>query len=336
MPGGSVRCGRAFAPAHVSGIFVPRLDSRDPRGRGSLGAGLVLDAGVWAYAEWQATARSALRVTADVRSPLEISEAVARRLLARRRGRLTLRLEHALPIGQGFGSSAAGALATGLAVAAALQLPRGRAVEVAHLADLFGGGGLGGVAAILGGGLEVRLRAGIPPFGRIVREPVDRTVLVGTVGAPIRSPGLLHHPARMRRFADATGLFEEFAARPSWEAFWTVSERFTDSVRLTTPRLTTILRGLRRRGARAAQAMFGRSFFAAPPPGEGEVRVRRWLTEGEVPFREIAVARRGARRTAVSGDGPTRPGPGGDEVATGPASRDERGSLGVAADARVF
>jgi len=336
VPDGSVRYGRAFAPAHVSGIFVPRLDSRDPRGRGSLGAGLVLDAGVQAWAEWQAASRSTLRMTADVRSPLEISEAVARRLLARRGGRLTVRLEHALPIGQGFGSSAAGALATGLAVAAALEIPRRRAVEVAHLADLFGGGGLGGVAAILGGGLEVRLRAGLPPFGRIVREPVDRTVLVGTAGAPIRSPGVLHDSTRMRGFAGGAELFDAFAARPSWEAFWTVSERFTDSVRLTTPRLTTILRGLRRRGARAAQAMFGRSFFAAPAPGEGEARVRRWLAEAGVPFREVVVARKGARLLAVRGGGPARPRPGEYDASTVPAARDRARSLGVRADARVF
>jgi len=307
MPGASYRLGRAFAPAHVSGIFVPCLDAPDPRGRGSLGAGLVLDVGVTAVAAWQAASRSTVRLFADVALPLEISRTVATRLAAGRGGRLTVRLEHSLPIGQGFGSSAAGALATGLAVAGALDLPRARAVEVAHLADLFGGGGLGGVAAILGGGLEMRVKAGLPPFGRIVRERIDRSVLVGTVGAPIRSATLLRRPARLRRFREGAELFAELAANPGWDRFWTVSERFTDSVRLAPPRLSALLRGLRRRGGYAAQAMFGRSFFATARTTGGMAPLRRWLAREGVAFREVRVSRLGARRVGVGTDGPDRP-----------------------------
>ena len=295
MADGSRRCRRAFAPAHVSGIFVPSLEARDPRGRGSRGAGVVLDAGVRATASWARARRPSLRLSADVPARLEISETVARRLLARRGGRLEVRLEHSLPIGQGFGSSAAGALATGLAVAAVLGLPRRRAVEVAHLADLFGGGGLGGVAAILGGGLEMRLRPGIPPFGRVVRTEREAQIVVGTVGGPLRSAGLLGRPAQLVRFSAGAPLFERLLRDPGWETFWEVSERFTDSAALTTPRLSVVLRGLRRRGAHAAQAMFGRSFFAELPSGEKGAAIRRWLAGEAVGVRALGVGRRGAR-----------------------------------------
>jgi pantoate kinase len=294
VPGASVRCGRAFAPAHVSGIFVPRVEARDPRRRGSVGAGLVLSAGVAASALWRPARRPSVRLATDRPGRFPISEEVARRLGAARPGALTVHLRHDLPIGQGFGSSAAGALATGLAVAEALEIPRRRAVEVAHLADLFGGGGLGGVAAILGGGLEVRVRPGVPPFGRVVRRTVDRPLLVGTIGPPIRSPGVLRDPDRLARFAAAAPLFDRLAAHPTWEAFWSVSERFTGAVRLAPPRLDDVLRGLRRRGARAAQAMFGRSFFAAPPPGDRGADLVRWLRRERVTVRTLRVARRGA------------------------------------------
>jgi pantoate kinase len=294
VPGASVRRASAFAPAHVSGIVVPRLEARDPRARGSLGAGLVLSVGVTASARWEEASRPSVRVTAKGRPRLDISEAVARRLAARRPGRLTVRLEHGVPIGQGFGTSAAGALVTALAVAAALELPPSRAVEVAHLADLFGGGGLGGVAAILGGGLEVRTVPGIPPFGRVVHRRLDRTVVVGTVGPPLRTSTVLRDPARRRRFEEGAPLFEALAARPGWEEFWTASEQFTETVRLTPARLSAVLRGLRRRGARAAQAMFGRSFFAALPTGTGGPAARRWLQSQGVAYQEVALARRGA------------------------------------------
>jgi pantoate kinase len=301
VPGASVRLGRAFAPSHVSGVFAPQLEARDPRGRGSLGAGLVLSVGVTASAVWRSGPGPSVRLTADRPSPLEISHEVARRLVADRPGDLSVHLEHALPIGQGFGSSAAGALATGLAVAAALGLPRRRAVEVAHLADLFGGGGLGGVAAILGGGLEMRLKAGIPPYGRVVRRQVERTVLVGTVGAPIRSPTVLRDPRHLDRFANGERLVRELARHPSWSRFWSVSERFTDSAGIASPRLSNVLRGLRARGARAAQAMFGRSFFATVPDAARAADARRWLDREGVAFRELRVGRRGARVLPWSG-----------------------------------
>lgn len=298
VPSRPGREGRAFAPNHVSGLFVPRLEARDPRARGSLGAGLVLSAGTTALAEWSPAPVPSVRLSSDTGACLEISETVARRLLARRPGRLTVRLEHALPIGQGFGASASGALATGLAVASALGIPRARAVETAHLADLFGGGGLGGVAAIEGGGLELRVRPGIRPYGRVVRFPVDGPVLVGTVGRPMRTSELLWDPKLMRRFLAGEALFDWLASKPGWERFWASAERFTDSSALASPRLRALLRGLRRRGARAAQAMFGASFFAAPPAGSAGEELRRWLTRERVPFRELRVARRGAHTLA--------------------------------------
>ncbi|MGB6500180.1 MAG: hypothetical protein WBG19_02095, partial [Thermoplasmata archaeon] len=89
----------AFAPAHVTGAFLPRTEARDPRGRGSVGVGLVLEAGVRAQAEWVRSDRSRLNIVADLPGRFEISQEVAGRLLARRPGRLTVRLTHQLPIG---------------------------------------------------------------------------------------------------------------------------------------------------------------------------------------------------------------------------------------------
>lgn len=303
MPGASVRRGTAFAPSHVTGIFAPRLDARDPRGRGSVGAGLVLSAGVTASVAWRPAERPSVVVTADRRGRFDISRTVAERLVARRPGRLSLRLEHDLPIGQGFGSSAAGALATGLAVARALGLPRERAVEVAHLADLFGGGGLGGVAAILGGGLELRVTPGIPPFGRVLRSRVDGSVVVGTLGPPLRTPALLAGPRLRARLERAETAFGSLGTRPDWERFWTASERFTDLTRLAPPGLHVLLRALRRRGARAAQAMFGRSFFASLPTGPAGDSVARWLARRVGQVRAVTVARTGARARAGSTTG---------------------------------
>lgn len=296
-PGG--RRARAFAPGHVTGAFAPRAEARDPRGRGSVGLGLVLDLGVFADVEWSPSARPSVRVRSDLAGPVEISSEVAVRLAARRPGRLRVRLVHQLPVGQGFGMSAAGAAATALAVGRAVGEDRRRCLETAHLADLFGGGGLGGVAAILGGGLERRLRPGLPPFGRIERRPVSAPLLVGVVGAPVPSPRILFDPRWLDRISAAYRTVSPERGPMTLERFWEASERFTDRLGLAPRAVRDVVRAVRRRGGRAAQAMFGQSFFAELPTGEPRARLVRWMEDRGIRGVELNVGRSGARIVPV-------------------------------------
>ena len=289
------RRARAFGPGHVTGAFRPETSARDPRARGSVGIGVVLGVGATAVAEWRPARRARLSVRSDPPGPLPISTEVARRLLSTNPGELRVRIEHRLPVGQGFGMSAAGAIATGLAVARVVGAPRRRAVEVAHLAELFGGGGLGGVAAILGGGVEARRRPGIPPFGTIVHRPFADPVLLVVVGPPVPSPSVLGRPARLAEIAAAYDRVADLARRPSSEAFWEASERFTDRLGWSRPELRATVRGIRRRGGRAAQTMFGQCVVARLPVGRRASELVRWLAQRELPAVELGADPRGAR-----------------------------------------
>jgi pantoate kinase len=234
-------------------------------------------------------------VTGDTGAPLEISADVATRLLASHPGQLRVELHHGLPVGQGFGMSAAGATATALAVGRVVGASRSRAIETAHLADLFGGGGLGGVAAILGGGFEVRWRAGIPPFGRVLRRPVAPRILIGKVAGPIPTPRILRDPRRLDRIRRAASELAGLTRSPTLGRFWDASESFTDRAGLAAPGLRAVVRALRRRGARAAQAMFGGCFFAQLPTGPARERLLSWMRSRAFAAVELPVARQGAR-----------------------------------------
>ncbi len=290
-----MRRAAAFAPGHITGIFAPRTDARDPRERGSVGAGVVLELGVRALAVHRPAGPRRLRVTGDVTEPLGISLEVARRLTATVPGSVTVHLRHDLPIGQGFGTSAAGATATALALSRLVGHPRADALATAHLADLFGGGGLGGVAAILGGGLEVRVRPGVPPWGEVRHAPFVPPLLVGVVGDPIPSPDVLGDPRHLRRVAEACSGWERLVADPSPATYFDLSERFTDRVGLAGPRLRAVLRGLRRTNTRAAQAMFGGSFVALPEGPAARRAAVAWLARAGVRAVEVRAAGRGAR-----------------------------------------
>ena len=295
MRGNEQRRAAAFAPGHVTGIFAPDLSSPDPRGRGSRGLGLVLEAGARAVATWSPSPRRRLTVRDGVGEPLPITEEALRHLGPSGPGALSVVVHHELPVGQGFGMSAAGTLAAALAVAQLHGLPRRRAVEVAHLAELLGGGGLGGVPAILGGGLEHRTMPGVPPWGRVVHRPFPYTVLIGVVGGPLPSPGLLRQPRFLARVTRAARELSRLPPRPEPEEFLVASERFSDRLGLWTPPVARVVRGLRRRGWWAAQAMFGRSFFAVARSEAARSAGLDLLERGGVPAVELATAPSGAR-----------------------------------------
>ena len=243
-----------------------------------------------AAADWQAGKPDRVEVRTSPPGPTPISTDVAERLKGDAVGRLTVELRNELPVGRGFGMSAGGALATALAVARVLRRPRRRAVEVAHLADLFGGGGLGGVASILGGGLEVRRRPGIPPWGEIRRSPFRPTVFLAVVGPPLASPPLLRDGRFLRRVEEAAaeGL-ARVGERPSPVEFLRAAEAFTDHLRLGPAPVHRRIRAWRGAGIHVAQAVFGRSLFAVATSPGARARLIRAIARSGVPAVETTV-----------------------------------------------
>jgi pantoate kinase len=190
--------------------------------------------------------------------------------------------------------SAAGTLSACLAVASLFRVPKQRTVETAHLAELLGGGGLGGVSAILGGGLETRSRAGIPPWGQVDHAHFPHALLVGVAGRALLSPPLLRDPRFLDRVERAAGDLDRLGRHPGAAAFLAASESFTDRMDLAPPVLRRVVRGLRRRGCRAAQAMFGQSFFAVAPTASARRSGVEFLETAGVWAVEISPARTGA------------------------------------------
>ncbi len=303
----ATRAAWATAPGHVTGIFLPATGSRDPRGRGSLGGGIVLDAGARAVARWRPSARRRLRVVDDSGHPLPISREVAERLRGSRPGSLEVLLTHELPIGQGFGMSAAGALATALAVARLFGIERSRAIETAHLADLFGGGGLGGVAAILGGGLEFRTRPGIPPWGQIVHRPWPGPIWIGWMGRPMPSPRALADRSLRRRIERAGRQLPALLQDPEPARLFEASERFTDRLGLAGGTLAPRIARMRKAGAWTLQTMFGHGWLAVPPTARVDQELRRIAREAGWEARRLSCASRGPRTALFPSDPAPRP-----------------------------
>lgn len=285
----------AFAPGHVTAVFRPDLSARDPRGRGSVGAGFTLSAGAWARLRWRPGSVRRITVRGDGPGPFPITAEVASRMLGDRSGTLHVETRHELPVGQGFGMSAAGALATALAGARLFRRPRVTAVEVAHLADLFGGGGLGGVSSILAGGIELRQSPGIPPWGRVLHRRWTGALFVSVAGRAIPSPAILGDPRWHRRIERASaGALGRLGNRPTAASIAEEGERFTDRLGLAPAALRSRLRALRRSGSPVFQAMFGTALVAVPRTRAEEVRLLDALRSADLVALRLGAAAGGA------------------------------------------
>jgi pantoate kinase len=163
-----------------------------------------------------------------------------------------------LPIGAGFGLSAAALLATLTATDRLLNLglSADEIAEVAHETEVIFRTGLGDVAACQGGGRVVRTGPGI--HGTILRcFDIDAPVCAVSFG-PIHTPDVLGSPTQMARVAAA------FPARQpeTYTDFFACCRDFSAASGLETPAVQRVLAECDRHHIPAAMTMLGDGVFA--------------------------------------------------------------------------
>lgn len=201
-----------------------------------------------------------------------------------------------LPVSQGFGMSAAGALSAALAVAAIQRRPRRDAVWAAHCAEVVNRSGLGDVVGADLGGFETRREPGIPPHGVIEPfppgDPVD-DVLLAVVDEAILTKRVLSDPEHRLRIKHAGHeALERFWAAPSLRSFADTSRDFSLASRLAGERIARIYRETERL-AYVSQCMLGGSVFAFGRSPEVRQRLSKYG-----PVFATKIDREGARLLA--------------------------------------
>jgi pantoate kinase len=274
----------AFCPGHISGYFR-RVEGTSIAATGSVGAGIVISEGVTATVT--PSEERSIRVvcrdaTGDVLST-ETESPPLSSVMDRLGITAAVETECRLPIGAGFGLSAAALLATLTALdrLSALRLTPHDIAALAHEAEVTHRTGLGDVAACQGGGRVVRHGPGID-------ARIDRTWdLAGPVCmvsfGPIHTPSVLASREQMDRVAAAFP-----AAVPNDpDEFFRLSRQFTLDSGLATPEVLEVLALCEQARVPAGMTMLGNGVFAAG----GQARA---VLESFGPVYECTVARAGA------------------------------------------
>lgn len=266
-----------FCPGHVSCVFQP-VNSFDPLASGSRGIGIRLSKGATVTVEPRED--STVNIYLDgIQAIAHITRMVAESL-APGMG-FDIRIKNDLPVSQGFGMSAAGAIASALCIADMVGKTRNDAFIAAHTAEVMGGGGLGDVSAIVaGGGVPVRTVAGLPPHGRVENADfqIDELTLV-VIGSQLKTDSILGDPFKLKRVRDAAiGSMDSFLADPTYENLYAASNEFSSKSALESPAVRRCIERLKSNGYHAGMCMLGNSVFTDAP----ESTVWRFFGRGHV------------------------------------------------------
>ncbi len=266
---------RAFAPAHISGIFIIDI-KKDPIYSGSMGAGICLEDGALTTVRY--AKETDIKINGEVNQAATTLSAI--RLLTKKPVLVETTLS--IPIGAGFGASAAGALSTALAVNKTLSLDMtfNDLAKAAHIAEVKNRTGLGDVAGMVCGGIDIRKHAGIPPVGNIDRIPCRNEIISWVSFGAISTKSVLSDDMRKKSINKAGKIrLKELMKKPAIDNFFSQSCAFAKEIDLMTPQVRDAIEAVEAAGGLASQAMLGDTVFALNDNGAlsgfGEVHTSR-------------------------------------------------------------
>lgn len=280
-----------FAPSHITGFFEI-VDNPNLLKMGSRGAGVVLEEGVTTDVEIKDGNGVDVKIngkndpenasitykTIDLIKrqfdPHQITEnkfnEEFNRKITQKFMDKKIVIEHTLnvPIGAGFGTSAAFALGASLGITEVLELPLtyNRATSIAHLAELEMGSGLGDVIAETYGGIVLRLREGAPGSGvvdRMILEDYDDLFVISKTFGRIDTSSVITDPLS-KEMINRTGqtLLFELLKNPVPDFFIRLSRKFAYETELMNREVLEVVEVLEDETLGASMAMLGNTAFA--------------------------------------------------------------------------
>jgi pantoate kinase len=268
---------KAFSPAGISSFF--EICDTSPDGSpilelervGARGGGFGIRKGVTTevFVEENSVGSVNVFINGKVAPEAETTKAVAEMLLKKVDTSYKVVIKHRVdvPIGAGFGSSAAGALTAALALSKALglNLTYNQLGRIAHVAEVKCKTGLGTVGPLMLGGCIITLEPGAPGIAIIDRIPIttDYAVVAGIFGPILTKEVLSSKEKRLAVNKWGRKTLEKILSEPSLENFLACCWEFAQKTGFATERVRTLVKLAEKAGAvGAAQNMVGEAVHA--------------------------------------------------------------------------
>lgn len=267
----------ATCPAGISSFFeICNTDSTgtaiaDPARIGARGGGFAIARRISARvsARKAAKTRIRIRINSTLSTEARTTEWALRSLLKSAKARLDVRVDIKpnVPIGAGFGTSAAGTLASSMALADAIQLPitLNELGRVTHIAEVVNRTGLGTASPLLIGGFVLVTEPGAPGIGVVDRLqfPKDHAILCAYLESISTRYALSQADISRAVNLPARRVMEAIRRRPDLPTFLTEARRFSEEAGFQTPDIARVMDTIVSAGAvGVAQNMIGKAVHA--------------------------------------------------------------------------
>ena len=249
---------KAFSPGHITCFFQPVRDP-DILKTGSKGAGIKLSLGTNVVVEENVHGTN---ITMDGEpSEAHITRKVIEILAPDRSFDVTI--ENQLPVSQGLGMSAAGALAAALCISEIAGKSENDAVKAAHIAEIEGKGGLGDVSALMGEGhIPFRTVAGLPPNGKVIGTGKKTKITIAVLSGKLETKNVLENKLKMSMISMAGRIaVEAYQKDNSFGSLCSISREFSKSAGIESREISFALSML----DEAGMCMLGNSIFTTAP-----------------------------------------------------------------------
>jgi len=269
---------KAFAPAAISSFFEihdtqngkPIVDLEKV---GAIGGGFGLEKGVLTTVTATEAEENTIEIFINSKpaKKAKTTKKVVEKLLIKAETKYSVTVEHQIkvPIGTGFGTSAGGAITSGLALCEVLGLPLtfNQIGKIAHVAEIECLTGFGTVSSLtLGGGCVLVVEPGAPGICQIDRIPInpDYLLVAGFFKSNIPKKSVFSSPqkkAEINHYGQKT--LEDILDEPSLENFLDCCWDFSQKVGFATENIRKLIASAKKAGAvGAAQNMIGEAVHA--------------------------------------------------------------------------
>jgi len=252
----------AFAPGHISGFFEP-VFSQDLSRTGSRGAGINITLG----ATSEVFVKNSIKQNIEVyinnkKSNAIVTKLAIKYLIGENPLHIVVKTRLGLPISQGFGMSAAGAISATFALSRIIGVSTNDAIRASHFAEVQLKTGLGDVIANCFGGVEIRKSAGLPPWGLIEHIPGNFNLILCVLGKKISTKKILEDKSKINKIKEyGRYCTKKLLENPSIENLFFQSQVFTKNSGLADKHILEAINAASRFG-KASMCMLGNSVFA--------------------------------------------------------------------------
>jgi pantoate kinase len=252
----------AFAPGHISGFFEP-IFNKDISKTGSRGAGINISLGAISEVLVKNSNKTDFKIFLNgKKSVFPIIPTALKFLIGDNKMEITVKTTLNLPLSQGFGMSAASVVSASYALSKIINKTFFEALKASHYAEVCHKTGLGDVISCSFGGIEIRTKPGLPPWGNIEHIKGNYELVLCVIDEIIDTEKILSDFDRIKIITKyGNYCTNKLKKSPTIENLFLLSKLFTEKTMLASKNVLDAIQIANKFG-KASMCMLGNSVFA--------------------------------------------------------------------------